>query len=145
MERTALRILRRVAADGDVAVKDAALLGPRIHGDHRDQYPLARLIEADYLGLTAKRTPPKGAEEMQGFTLAIELHLATLPKSPGGEREYRGVQQIGEIPTDWNRVYLTAKGALYLGELAEKRTERLFTVFIAVLSACLAAWFTALS
>jgi len=141
MNSAALRILKSVAKHGDMAIEDVVRLAPRRHLDHRDQYPLAALVEEEYLGLTITCPAPEGGEKMREFNLAISMHLESLPRSVDGKAEYRGVELSGNISRDWKRVYLKAKGWLYLAERTEKRTERLFTIMIAVLSAGIAAWF----
>jgi len=139
MNGSSLRILKAVAKHGELPLDDAVSLAARVHGDHRDQYPLAMLIEEEYLGMTITHEPPRGAEKMREFDLAIALHIETLPTSSDGSVEYRGVRSTGRIDPDWKRVFLKAKGALYLAEQTEKRTDRLFTILIAVFSASLAA------
>jgi hypothetical protein len=142
MNQSSLRILKAVAKNGELSLDDAIALSSRAHNDHRDQYPLAMLIEEEYLGITISHEPPVGAEKMREFSLAITLHMETLRNTADGSVEYRGVRSTGLINADWRRVFLKAKGSLYLADRGEKRTERLFTIFIAVLSAFLAAWIT---
>jgi len=142
MNRSALKILRAVAKHGELPVDDVVRIGSRVYGDHRDQYPLAMLIEEEYLGLTITQIPKDGAEGMREFSLAITLHMDSLPKAADGSVEYHGVRMTSSIDPNWRRVFLKARGSLYLTEREEKRTERLFVILVAVISACLATWFS---
>lgn len=140
MNTSALRILRTVAKAGELPLETVLKLTPQIHNDHRDQYALALLIEDEYLGYTVKHTPPEGAEKMREFNLAITLHMETLPRKTDGSIEYLGIQSTGSIDQAWKKVFLKAKGALYLDAQNEKRKDRIFSLLIVVISAYLAAW-----
>ena len=141
MNLSSLRILKAVAKSGELPLSDAVRIAKSARGDHRDQYPLAMLIEEEYLGLTITHEPPQGAEKMREFSLAVTLHIETLPKGADGSVEYRGVRSSGSIDPEWKCVFLKAKGSLFLADRVEKRTERLFAILVAVVSAALAAWF----
>jgi len=123
MNRLSLKILNAVAKHGELPLDVAVSLAGRAHGDHRDQYPLAMLIEEEYLGMTITHEPPAGAEKMKEFNLAITLHLETIPRAADGSVEYHGVRMTGRIDPDWKRVFLKAKGSLYLEERTEKRGD----------------------
>ena len=98
--------------------------------DHIDQYPLALLIEDNYLGMTLNHTPPSGAETMREFSLATTLHMLSLPKSADGAVHYHGIKSSGTISTEDERVFLRAKGALYVDDYRQKRKERLWSFFL---------------
>jgi hypothetical protein len=99
------------------------------------------LIEEGYLGMTITHTPPRGMETMREFDLAIHFHMNSLPRGADGTIEYQGIRLSGEIARESKRLFLKAKGSLYLIERTEKRIERLFTVLVAVISASLATLF----
>jgi hypothetical protein len=84
-------------------------------GDHRNQYSLALLLEEHYLGMTINYTPPEGFDRMREFALAITLHMYLLPADDGGVVTYQGIRSSGGIDPKNQRVFLTAKGALYMG------------------------------
>ena len=65
MNRSSLRILRAVGKNGEILLSEALSLAHAEHGDHRDQYPLAMLIEDDYLGLTMTHEPPDSYATMR--------------------------------------------------------------------------------
>ena len=90
------------------------------HRDHLDQYPLALLLEDGYLGVTINHTPPTAGEEMREFSLATMLHMFTLPKDADGVIHYLGIKSSGSIDPEKQRVFLRAKGALYLDEQVPK-------------------------
>lgn len=133
MNSTAQRILKRVAQHGDVSLAEAIALAPAKYRDHRDQYPLAMLIESEYLGLTINHSPPQGAEKMREYTLATTLHLFSLPKKEDGSTEYRGIISRGSLDPMHERVFLKAKGALYRGEAVQKRKDRLYSFIVGLL------------
>ena len=74
---------------------------------------------------------------MQEMFLAIHLHMFMLPKNENGETHYHNI--ISKMPLDpkKEKVFIKAKGVLYLDELSEKRRDRLFAFVIGFLSAYL--------
>ena len=77
MNHVALKILKRVARDGQVSLAAAIRMAKPRHKNHLDHYPLALLLEEGYLGVTITHTPPTGAEKMREFSLATTLHDLT--------------------------------------------------------------------
>jgi hypothetical protein len=127
MNHTALKILKTVAKRGELTLATALGMARRRHKNHLDQYPLALLLEDGYLGITIKHTPPEGAEDMREFSLATTLHMFTLPRDANGVVNYRGVKSSGDINPAEVRIFLKAKGALYLDQQAEKFWERVWS------------------
>lgn len=143
MDHISLKLLRKIAKNGEISLQEALNIGKGRAKDHRDQYQLALLIEGEYLGYTLNHTPPEGAEKMREYSLAISLHMFTLPKGTDGTVEYLKIIGSGGVEPKNEKVFLKAKGALYLEEYDAKSKERLFALFLGVISAYLAAWFTA--
>jgi hypothetical protein len=147
MNGNTLRILKMVSKRGEVSLRAAIELGATSHGDHRDQYPLALLLEDGYLGVTLNHIPPSGAEEMREFSLATTLHMFTLPKNVDGTVHYLGSRTSGGLDPEKLRVFLKAKGALYLDEQAQKFWDRLWSFVLGVSAGLLiavgAAWLKA--
>jgi hypothetical protein len=145
MDDVALRILKEVATRAELPLSDALKLVHSKHKSHLDQYPLALLLEEGYLGLTLSHTPPTGAETMREFTLATTLHMFTLPKDPEGRTQYLGVTSSGSVKPENERVFIKAKGALYLGEIRQKLRDRLWSFVLGFLAGTLvavaSAWF----
>jgi len=145
MNGVALRILKAVAKRGELSLSDSLRLAKVRHKSHLDQYPLALLLEEDYLGMTLNHVPPQGAESMREFTLATTLHMFTLPKSQAGETHYLGIRSSGSVSPDKERVFIKAKGALYLGEQRQKFWDRLWSFIlgfvVGTLVAFASAWF----
>lgn len=143
------KILEVVAAEGAISLSAAISLGGYRFGDHRDQYPLAMLIEADYLDLTVRNVPPVGAENMREESLAITLHLFSIPRDGNGEMRYMNIVSSGSINPNNERVFLKAKGALYIDEFRTKRRDRIYTLVAGFASgallALLGAWLRSLS
>ena len=144
MKGLSLRILKAVEKRGEVSLAEAIQLATPCHGSHVDQYPLALLIEDDYLGLTIHHNPPTGAEEMREFSLATMLHMFSLPKNEDGVIHYLGIRSSGGIKPENERVFLKAKGALYLDEHRKKFWDRLWSFLLGfsagLLAAIAAAW-----
>ena len=129
MTSVAFRLLKKVAERGELSLKDAIEF-PKALSNHTAQYPLALLIEEEYLGCTLNHQPPTGAEKMREYSLAVSLHMFTLSKDESGIVHYRdgmspqGVKSSGSVDPDRERVFLKAKGALYLDQFAQKRWDR---------------------
>jgi hypothetical protein len=137
MNRVTLRILKKVAKLGEVSLADAIQLGSQRQHNHLDQYPLALLLEEDYLGMTINHSPPSGAEAMREFSLATELHMFSLPKNKSGEVHYLGIVSTGSIDPNNERVFLKAKGALYLDERSQKTSDRIWFFVLGLMTGVL--------
>jgi len=124
MDRISLRILKKVARSGEIPLADAIRLARPRYKNHLDQYPLALLLEEGYLGMTVNHNPPLGAETMREFSVAITLHTFSLPKNASGDVHYLGNVSTGALDLKNERVFLKAKGALYLDERSQKRWDR---------------------
>ncbi len=130
MNGVTLRILKAVSKRGEVSLAAAIKMAKPSHGNHLDQYPLTLLLEGGYLGTTINYTPPDGAEAMREFGLANFLHKFTLPKDANGVVHYLGFSSQGGLDPEV-KVFLKAKGALYLDEYRRRFWDRLWTFLIA--------------
>jgi hypothetical protein len=110
-----------------------------IHKSHLDQYPLALLLEDGYLGTTFNHIPPEGAETIREFSLAVTLHMFTLPRDAHGIIRYLGIESSGNLAPEKQRVFLKSKGSLHLDEQAQRFWDRLWS-FIAGFSAGIAGF-----
>lgn len=137
MNGIAVRLLKEVAKSGEVSLADAIRLARPKHKDHRDQYPLALLLEEGYLGMTVNHSPPPGVEKMREFSLATTLHMFSLPKNAHGDVEYLGIISTGGLDPKNERVFLRAKGALYLDERMQKRLDRVWFFALGLLAGVL--------
>jgi hypothetical protein len=144
MDVVALHILKAVAERGEISLAAAIRMARSRHKDHLDQYPLALLLEDGYLGATIKNTPPDGAEEMREFSLATTLHMFSLGKDASGAVDYLGIRSTGTINPEKERVFLRAKGALYLDEHNRRIRDRFWSFVLGfgggVLAAIVTAW-----
>ncbi len=123
---------------------DAALrLNPGKINSHLDQYPLALLLEDGYLGISISSQPLEGMEGMRELDTAIFLHMCTLPKNQNDTVEYMGIRSHGGIKPENERVFLKAKGALYLDERRSRFWERIYLIIIGVAIGLIVATFSA--
>jgi len=147
MNGSARRILKTVAKTGELSLNAAIQCAKAHNRSHIDQYSLALLLEEGYSGMTQNHTPPSGAERMREYSLAVALHMHNLPKNERGEAHYMGIISSGTIDPRNERVFLKAKGALYLDEQAQKRRDRLYSLIVAIgvsiLAAVVSAWLLA--
>lgn len=139
MNRNALRILGRVARHGEMSLDRAIRMSHKRGADHRSQYPLALLLEEHYLGMTINYTPPEGFDRMREFALAITLHMYMVPADASGIVSYQGVRSSGGLDPKKERVFLTAKGALYIDEYWQKRWDRVWSVALGFATGILVA------
>lgn len=144
MDGYAKRILKAIGKDGEMSLDAAIKLASQHHLSHADQYPLALLIEGGYVGMTINHTPPDGAEDMREFSLATTLHMFGMPRNDDGEVHYMDMISRGSIAPKNERVFLKAKGALYLDTEREKRLDRLYALLVGFsagfLSAFMSSW-----
>lgn len=139
-----MKILKNVAKRGEISLGAAIRMAKPCHKNHLDQYPLALLLESGYLGVTINHIPPTGAEAMREFSLATTLHIFTLPKGPDGGIHYLGINSSGSIDPEKERVFLKAKGSLYLDEYRQKFWDRCWSFVLGFCAGVLvniaAAW-----
>jgi hypothetical protein len=144
MNRSAFRILREVSKSGEVSLATAIRLARPRHKSHIDQYPPSLLLEEGYLGMTISHNPPSGTEAMREFTLATTLHMLCLPKDARGDVHYLNISSTGSIDPKNERVFLKAKGALYLDERRQKLWDRFWFFALGLgaglLTAIASAW-----
>lgn len=140
MNGTALKILRAVAKRGELPLSEAIELGRKNFSTHRDQYPLALLIEEEYLGCTLKHTPPPGAEKMREFTNAMMLHSFTVPPDQDGVRHYLDTQSTGGIDPSKEKVFIKGKGLLLLDQRWSKWVDRISSFIVGLGTGLLSKW-----
>jgi hypothetical protein len=129
MNGPTLRLLRQIARRYDITLEEALGLCPRRHRDFRDQYPLAMLIEGEYVGVTLEHIPPKGAEKMREFSQATLFHSMKGEQADGAAVSNAGLF----IDTSKEHVFIKAKGALYLDDLRRKSRDRMYSFLVGVL------------
>jgi len=139
----ASKILKEVAKKGEIPMSVALQLNDGKTKSHIDQYPLALLLEDGYLGISISTSHPDGFENMRELNEAINLHMYTLPKNEKGDIEYMGSTSRGSINPEDERVFLKAKGALYLDEQRSKFRERIYSFLIGIIVGIVAASFSA--
>ena len=137
------KILKALARDGEVSLHDALWLTGKC-ASHVDQYPLAMLIEAGYVGMSmdSERDVTR-TDEMRELKRAIDLYMFSLPRDKSGCCEYMGVTSCGHVDPKKQQVFLRAAGALHLDARLEKFRERLYSFFIGVSVGLIAAFVNA--
>ena len=80
---------------------------------------------------------------MREYSMAVMLHMFTMPKETNGTVRYLGIVSSGTVDPKEVRVFMKAKGALYLDALAAKRRDRQYAFVIAVIVGVLTGTFTA--
>jgi hypothetical protein len=144
MNSSATKILKAVAKNGEIPLSVALRLNKGKTKNHIDQYPLALLLESDYLGISISSKDPEGMENMREMQAAITLHMYTLPEDKMGARKYMGITGQGSIKPEDERVFIKAKGLLYLEEQRTKFRERIYSfvigIFVGIIAASFSAW-----
>lgn len=96
MNRSLKKLLKRLYAENSMTCSEALKLLDRRFGDHRDFYPLAALVEADYLGWTGgmqnadepfRRTMLAHALQCHSQGRGTQTYKQTIVKE-GREEEY---------------------------------------------------------
>jgi hypothetical protein len=138
------RILKLLAKEGEITMDRALALNTSRH-DHVDQLPLAKLIECEYVGISlhSSKQESEYTNEVVELERAISLHMFTLPRDENGACQYLGITSTGSIDPRNERVYLRAKGALYLDEKEEKFRERLLSFVVGIGVGAVVAIFSA--
>jgi hypothetical protein len=140
VDRTATRILKALRKRGEVSVYDAVRLARSRHRNHVDQYPLAVLLDEGYVGMSISLAPIPHMDPV--LSLAVGLHIWRLRKK-AEPVEYLGITSTGGFDTRNERMFLKAKGLLYLDARQEKRQDRMYAVLLAVFAAAVTAALTA--
>ncbi|WP_096700494.1 hypothetical protein [Magnetospirillum sp. 15-1] len=143
MDGKTRRILRTIAKSAELPLDEALRLARPFYGNHLDQYPLALLIEEGYVGISVTTPPPPGAEEMRELFLAITLHMWSQPPDGNGEIHYQGIVSSGGMKFADEKVFIKAKGGLYLDEMRQKRLDRLYSFLAGLLTGTAVAIFSA--
>lgn len=113
MHGDATKILKVLSKNSEITLERAMTLASTNFKDHRRFYPLALLLEEGYVGATVGNGDKGAAPELSYATF---LYMLTLPKDESGATNYMGMRSTGGIKAENERVYLRAKGALYLEE-----------------------------
>lgn len=141
MKFISLKILKYVAKKGDVPLTKAINLCGKRTKNHKEQYPLALLISEEFLGITVPFPEIKNTEKMPEFMGAISLYMNRLERDDNGEVEYNGITLSGSS-FDKERVFIRAKGALYLDELNQKRRDLVISFLIGFFAVLLPLMFS---
>jgi len=139
MNPNSLKILKTIAKNGELSLKEAAELSGKASEGHTNQYPLATLISEEFLGVTAPFPMMEGTEKMPEFMGATFLHMNRLPKNKEEKVEYNGITQSGSSFEN-EKIFIRAKGALYLDELKQRKNDRIIHFLIGFFTAILSTF-----
>jgi hypothetical protein len=78
---------------------------------------------------------------MREYSQATSLHMILLPKDADGCTRYEDITSSGSVDPKQEKIFLKAKGALYLEDYDTRRSDRLLALFLGVVGAFLGAWF----
>lgn len=134
MKPVSLKILKHIAKYGEISLKEAVNLCSKKPDSHKEQYALALLISEEFIGMSVPFPHMEGTEKMPEFMGALFLHMNRLKKDENGNVIYEGITQSG-ANFDKERVFIRAKGALYLDELREKWKDRAISFLVGFFSA----------
>lgn len=140
MQSNSLKILKHVAKNGDITLKEAINLRGKKIKNHKEQYPLALLICEEFIGTTVPFPTMDGTEKMPEFMGTIFLHMNRLERDNNGNIKYKGITSSG-CSFNEETVFIRAKGALYLDELKQKRIDRVISFALGFLAAWVAMKF----
>jgi len=135
MDSVSLSLLKTVAKQRELSLRECAVMLPKKTGDHLDFYPLASLIKRGLVDLcmTMNGEPFNKNNEME-LAISIYCHL----ESEKGVTEYLGRHFSGGGFGD-ERLFVTANGYFALDEMRSKRAERLWAISIGTFTAIVAA------
>ena len=128
MKSESLKILKYVAKHGEVTVEDVTNLSKKEPKHHREQYPLAVLISEEFIGISVN-TEFEGTENMPELTAAQLLHISRLEPDEKNQTRYGTITTTGNSLKN-EKIFIRAKGALYLDELKQKRHDRIISFLI---------------
>lgn len=128
MKPESLKILKYVAKHGEVTVGDVTNLSRKKPKHHREQYPFAVLISEEFIGISVN-TEFEGAENMPELTAAQLLHISRLEPDENNQTKYETITTTGNNLKN-EKVFIRAKGALYLDELKQKRNDRIISFLV---------------
>jgi hypothetical protein len=133
MDSASLTVIKRLARNRELKLREIAELLPKKTNDHRDYYILASLITGGYVDVWLEENPVNKQNEQE---LAINLYMWVV----GGDKEIEYLRfrssggDFGALP-----LFVTAKGYLALDELRRKRSERIWAFAVAILTALVAS------
>ena len=128
MENISHKILKELRDKKEMSLGQILKILPKRYNDHRDVYPFVSLITGGYIDSIMSQDR-KDIFSAKNRELAITLYTASFGK---GEFEYIG-QKISNGDDFNNQLFFcTAKAGLYLEEERQRRSDRIWTLFIGI-------------
>ena len=128
MECVSHRILSRLRTKREMPLGHISRLLKVKFKDHRDFYPLARLITGGYVD-SIMTHDGKNIMDANNRDLAITLFTATFGK---GEFDYNLEKIVNDGDFSGQLFFCTAKGDLYLEEYTQRQKDRISAMFVGI-------------
>ena len=147
------KLMRFLAARGEMPAQEFLEKVPRTRGDYLDFYPIAALLHAKYISTdSTTESAGKKVEGQLGVTMkktAVFLCQLTLPSGKSFQIDGCVRESACDFPVN---VFITSEGYLRLDELEQRKVERnrkrvdyavslVIAVSVAILSSYLAHYF----
>lgn len=145
MCNSSYKILKKIVHEREMPMADFLKLFPRKFHDHKDFYLAASLFSEGYIDCTTRMSHTGRHEnatysEVQGFDVAMHLHLASLGQ---GNHTYREINVINPPLEKFEPVFVTAKADLFFEERNRKRWDFILTLTVGILIALISSISTA--
>ncbi|MBU0477783.1 hypothetical protein KKC91_04360 [bacterium] len=128
MENVSHKLLKELINKKELTLCQIFKILPKKYNDHRDIYPFASLITGGYIDSVMSHDG-KDIFNAKNKELAITLYTASFGK---GEFEYNGQKLVNDGDFNKQTFFCTAKANLYLEERRQKRSDRIWTLFIGI-------------
>jgi hypothetical protein len=128
MENISHKILKELRDKKEISLGQILKILPKKYNDHRDVYPLINLITGGYVDSIMSHEG-KDIHSSKNRDLAITLYAASFGK---GEFEYNGQKIVNGDDFNKQLFFCTAKTDLYLEENQQRRSDRIWTLFVGI-------------
>ncbi|MDD4910498.1 MAG: hypothetical protein PHR44_07480 [Candidatus Omnitrophica bacterium] len=128
MENISHNILKELRDKKEMNLGQIIKILPKRYNDHRDAYPFVNLITGGYIDSIMSQNG-KDIYNSKNRELAITLYTASFGK---GEFEYIGQKIINRDDFNKQLFFCTTKADLYLEEERQRRSDRIWTLFIGI-------------
>ena len=148
MSKPTIKILASLNANGDLTLEEISKILPKKFQDHRDFYPLASLLQQGLVedSFSAYTESSESTKDLASKTQLIswQLYACSAAENTASYKGHTWSIYGGKESLRSQKYALTGSGYLHLEELRVRRNDRIFAVFLAVVSAIIASYFTTL-
>lgn len=128
MENISHKILKELQNKKEMSLDQILIILPKKYNDHRDVYPFVNLITGGYVDSVMSQNE-EDIVTAKNKELAITLYTASFGK---GEFEYKGQKLVNDGDFNKQTFFTTAKADLYLEEQRQRRSDRIWSLFIGI-------------